>query len=88
MLLVGKNGNRFELTITGYQFPETVDDEWDSNWLNIRIDVKSDWGTWHATDPSLLTDDVEGLAGWLEAVAEGRAQEREIESTGSLWRSL
>jgi hypothetical protein len=56
-----------------------VDNEWDSNWLNIRIDVESERGSWNATDPSLLTGDVEGLARWLDAVAEGRAQEREID---------
>ena len=79
MLLLGKSGSRFELTIIGYQFPTIVDDEWDLNWLNIRIDVESERGKWNATDPSLLTSDVDGLASWLDAVADGESQEREID---------
>jgi len=76
VLLIGKSGSRFELTIIGYQFPTTVDDEWDLNWLNISIAVESERGKWNATDPSLLTSDVDGLASSLDAVADGESQER------------
>jgi hypothetical protein len=54
-LLARKSGGRFELAILGYQFPAIVDDEWDSNWLNIRIHVQMEPGAWSATDPSLTT---------------------------------
>jgi hypothetical protein len=76
--LAGKNGNRFELTITGYQFPKIVDDEWDSNWLNVRIDVESERGNWSSTDPSLSTSDAAWLADWLDSVSESRAERHEV----------
>jgi hypothetical protein len=78
MLLAAENGPRFELTIVGYQFPAIVDDEWDSNWLNIRIHAQTERGGWSATDPSLSTVDVAHLADWLEAIAEGRVQEGDL----------
>lgn len=37
----------------GYQFPPIVDDEWNSNWLNIRIHAQMEPGVWSATDTSL-----------------------------------
>jgi hypothetical protein len=77
VLLADKNGSRFELTILGYQYPAIVDDEWDSNWLNIRIHAQTERGGWSATDPSLTTADVVRLADWLDAVAEGRIQKCE-----------
>jgi hypothetical protein len=79
VLLVGTNGSRFELAIAGYQFPGVEDDEWDSNWLNITIYAQSERGSWSSTDPSLSTADIERLADWLDAVAEGRAQNAEMD---------
>jgi hypothetical protein len=74
VLLASDNGSRFELTVLGYQFPAIVDDEWDSNWLNIRIHAQTERGGWSATDPSLLTADVAALADWLQAIAEGKIE--------------
>jgi hypothetical protein len=79
VLLIGENGGRFELAILGYQFPAIVDDDWDSNWLNIRIHVETERGGWSATDPSLTTADVIRLADWLEAIAEAKGQESEVD---------
>jgi hypothetical protein len=79
VLLVGTNGSRFELDVVGYQFPAIEDDEWDSNWLNITTHVQSERGSWSSTDPSLLTADIERLADWLDGVADGRAQDAEID---------
>ncbi len=75
MLLTGENGHLFEIAILGYQFPAIVDDEWDSNWLNIGIHGQTDAGSWRATEPSLSTGDVGHLAAWLEGIAEARIQE-------------
>lgn len=58
------------LTIEGYQFPEIVNDKWDSNWLMVRVDVEGPAETWTQSDPGLLTWEVEGLADWLDSVAE------------------
>jgi hypothetical protein len=76
MRLAGRNGHRLELTLLGYQFPTTEDDEWDSNWLNIRISAANDRGSWNATDASLTTGEVASLADWLDAIA-GRGGARQ-----------
>ncbi len=65
--------------IDSYQFPAIVDDEWDSNWLNIRIHVETERGGWSATDPSLTAADVIRLADWLEAIDEAKGQESEVD---------
>lgn len=60
------------MEILGYQFPRLENEPYDSDWLNITIRVKHPRGSWTATDPSLLTYEVERLADWLEAIADGQ----------------
>jgi len=67
----------FELEILGYQFPRLENEPYDSDWLNIAIRVKHPRGSWTATDPSLLTYEVERLADWLEAIADGQRVDSE-----------
>jgi hypothetical protein len=78
MLFVGRNGTQFELTVVSYQFPELADDGLDSNWLDVKIDVVSHQGSWSCTDPTLLTDEVESLASWLEAIAAAQPHDKAI----------
>lgn len=78
-MLTGQNGHRLELELLGYQFPTIEDDEWDSNWLNIRVSATNDRGSWSATDPSLATVDVAQLADWLETIAERKEATRDLE---------
>ena len=79
MRLVGKSGARFELKILGYQFPSLVDDEWDSNWLNIRVDVNTDRGTWNDHRPESSYKRRRAPRDWLEATAEGRSLQRDLD---------
>jgi hypothetical protein len=79
MLLAGKNGDRLELRVTNYEFPELRDDGSDANWLTIQLSVDIARGSWTATDPSLLTTEVAQLADWLDAIAGGQASESELE---------
>jgi hypothetical protein len=58
VVLTGQNGHRLELELLGYQFPTIEDDEWGSNWLNIRVSATNGQGSWSATDPSMGTVDV------------------------------
>ena len=71
MKLKSSTGMAFELKIMGYQFPHMETEEYDSNWLMIRINVSHPKGDWASTDPSLLTYEVAHLAEWLEAVYNG-----------------
>ena len=69
MNLKSRDGREFRLTILGYQFPDITNQYEDSNWLNIRIQVKDRRGPWETSGPWLRTEDVAELATWLDAVA-------------------
>lgn len=70
--LTADDGTGLSLSIVGYQFPKLDTEPYDSNWLMVSLAVKHPEGSWKETDPCLLTFEVEQLADWLEAVAQGR----------------
>ena len=55
MLLRGIDGTEFEMEVVSYQFPHLEHEQYDSDWLNIKIRVRMSQGYWTSTDPSLLT---------------------------------
>lgn len=61
----------FSLTLEGYQFPSLKDVPYDSNWLNVRIDVHHPDGHYTRLDPALLTYEVQRLAKWFRELATG-----------------
>jgi hypothetical protein len=69
MKFKGINDQTVEIKITNYQFPDKVDNDWDKNWLNIYLKVKSDVGNWQTTDPSLTTWEVEELIDWVNTLS-------------------
>ena len=80
--LGGKQGQYLELEIIGYEFPAgtqqglgKVDNDWDANWLNVRIRVSDGREAWTRADPALLTWELRELARWLAIVANGRRPE-------------
>lgn len=76
MILRGRDLAEFELRVAGYQFPELKHNDWDSNWLIVKIrTVPVDDPGWQSTDPSLLTWEVEHLSGWFESLASGQTVE-------------
>jgi hypothetical protein len=77
-LKTGAN-NSFAMTLLGYQFPDLAHAPYDSNWLNVKIEVNKEQGNWSATDPSVLTYEIAELIDWLRAVSSGEYSERELE---------
>src|ERR1044071_2081557 len=71
MKLERADGSYFEMSVVGYEFPELDHEDYDSNWLMTRIDVKHPLGSWSAIDPSLLTYEMASLADWLEEISSG-----------------
>jgi hypothetical protein len=65
------DGSLFEMKVVGYEFPELETEHHDSNWLLIQIEASHPRGEWSATDPALLTYEIEWLANWLETLASG-----------------
>ena len=61
----GVDNQTVELKITNYQFPKSLDRDWDGNWLNIYIKVDSKVGKWQTIDPSLTTWEVQELIDWF-----------------------
>jgi hypothetical protein len=77
--LAGPQGQYLELEIIGYQFPAAtqeqglgrVDNDWDANWISVRIRVSDSSEGWTRTAPALLTWELRRLARWLAIVASG-----------------
>ena len=69
MVIEGINNQRVEIRVNNYQFPETNDRDYDGNWLNIYLNVKSELGNWQTVDPSLLTWEVQELIDWLDQLS-------------------
>ncbi|MGJ8733644.1 MAG: WapI family immunity protein [Cellulophaga sp.] len=66
MIFQGTNNQTVELRIINYQFPKITNCEYDSNWLLIYSNEKSDFGNWQYTDPSLLVKEVLEIIDWLK----------------------
>jgi len=60
----------FELSVAGYQFPHLENEPYDSDWLNIQVNVNHPRGSWSKTNACLLTFELAGLAAWLRRIAE------------------
>lgn len=70
VLLAGTNGS-LRLRLARYEFPEILDDEWDSNWLVVFGEGHIDGRRWRFESPCLSTAEVGVLADWLHKVANG-----------------
>lgn len=70
--LKNENGESLSLWIADYQFPQVENELYDSNWLNIGIEVQLKQGSWTATDPCAVTMEIEQLIGWLIDIGAGK----------------
>ncbi|EWH14434.1 hypothetical protein KLA_03682 [Cellulophaga geojensis KL-A] len=77
MIFHGINNQIVELKIANYQFPKITDCEYDSNWLLIYLNVKSDCGNWQTADPSLLVGDVIEIIEWFEKISQNKTPKYE-----------
>ncbi|MBN8579506.1 MAG: hypothetical protein J0L96_02450 [Anaerolineae bacterium] len=69
----------FELSLTGYQFPNAINEPYDSNWLVVQLNLVTANGVWGISDPCLLTYDVSRLANWFDKIDSGNFQEKECD---------
>lgn len=75
MTFSGVDNQTVELKITSYQYPDINDGDWDGNWLNIYLNVKSKVGHWQIVDPSLTTWEVQSLIDWFDTLAKNSRPE-------------
>ena len=66
MTFNGTDGQTVEFRIANYQCPDNNDGDWDGNWLNIFLNVKSKVGHWQTVDPFLTTWDVQQIIDWFK----------------------
>jgi len=74
-------GDQLCLEILGYQFPDILDQYWDSNWLNVRMIGGNLAGGWMFNDPFLLTFEIDRLASWLEKIPAAKSSNLRISFT-------
>lgn len=70
MKLKADEYSEFEMSVAGYQFPHIENEPYDSDWLNIQLNVNHPRGSWSKTNACLLTFELVGLAAWLRRIAE------------------
>jgi len=68
------NNQFVELSVLGYEFPEKTDDEWDSNWLLIHINVVSNEKQWDITDPAITSFELKWLIDWINNISENKIE--------------
>jgi len=69
MTFSGVENQSVEPIITNYEFPNNSEGDWDGNWLNIYINVKSKMGNWQTVHPLLTTWDVLVLTDWFDTLS-------------------
>jgi hypothetical protein len=69
MIINGINNQTVEIKIHNYESPDITDKNYDGNWLNIYLNVKSDAGNWQTINSSLLTWEVKELIEWFKCLA-------------------
>ena len=72
LYLENKDGESLLLWIAGYEFPDIENQPYDSNWLNVGIEVALSKGKWTAVFPCALTTEIEQLIKWFTAIGLGQ----------------
>ena len=78
MKLTAADGTSFSLFATDYQFPNSTEDEYDSNWIYVTVNVAGFDQPWTSNDPSLMTWELKSLANWLTSILPVANGENEI----------
>jgi hypothetical protein len=79
MYLTGSDGTEFELALIEETFEDMQDSERDDRWTTLSFRVAAEQGEWEETAPSVNLYELENLAQWLEAVAEGASGDQTVE---------
>ncbi len=75
MVFYGVDHQTIEIKIHNYEFPNTADKEWDGNWLEIYLNVKSNVGHWQTIDPALTTWEVQSIIDWFSLLSKNQTPE-------------
>jgi len=75
MIFNGIDNQIVEIKITNYQYPGNNEGDWDSNWLNIFLNVISNIGNWQTVEASLTTWEVQILINWFYTLSNDKKPE-------------
>jgi hypothetical protein len=70
--LTGAADFSLELTPIEYQFPDNTE-EWDADWLVVRMHASDGKREWTSIDPAFLTWELRSIAAWCRGLAAGVA---------------
>lgn len=73
----GIGGERVELWIAGYEFPDSFED-YDANWVFLEATFRNELGSWSCKSPCLLTWELGWLRRWMHSAVSGNAQDVEL----------
>jgi len=70
---------RLRMSVAGYEFPDVVEDPYDTNWLLIRLVLQSQHSAWRwqVEDAGALTWELEGCVHWLLKLSAEESVDRE-----------
>lgn len=60
----------YRFSVEGYQFPDNTDGDYDSNWLNIRSEIRCSQGHEVRIDPALLTSELLSISDWFYTISQ------------------
>src|SRR3989344_5041802 len=78
MKLTNIKDSSFEMNVKSYESPDIINDEYDSNWLNINLKVKGLKKPWQVTDNCLLNWEILELIHWLEDIMINKENNKKI----------
>ncbi|MCC3153063.1 hypothetical protein Q3A66_08070 [Hymenobacter sp. BT770] len=81
MVVFADSNHSVVLQTVNYQFPQAGiggDWNWDANFLDIALEVKSEIGNWSIIDPCLTTWDLGLLAKWFSDLSQNQSVNTEL----------
>src|SRR6266566_1252359 len=78
MKLTAINGRSINSWVSGYQFPESTNDEYESNCLYITTRLDGFGQPWTSTNPCLTTWELQALAHWFRSILSAPNEPSEI----------
>jgi hypothetical protein len=61
---------RYQFNVEGTILHSAITDDWDANWVVVRMAAADGNRRWSSTDPVFLTWELQRLVNWLRAVAD------------------
>jgi hypothetical protein len=74
MIELKNEHSSFQLEVIRYQYPD-YSNEYDGNWLMIKVTATKDSLKWSITDPCLLAWEIQEIVEWFNALANNKKME-------------